>query len=258
MRERIDSLDDHSSESSDEVYIPQRRGDRRNRQEEPVEEEPVEVAEKPEDAELELLKAQKLSKMDEEVERIRAQTQKKKEDKLAAAEQPVEVAKPAAKKNNKKSAPKTEAAAAPAQPKKAKKAAPAKEQAKKVVKEEPKPAPVKESSEESEPEEIKPVKKEVKKAKAAPQPKEPKANGVAKDHQRKNGDSKKADKPVKPTADGELVPEAGKKIVKVMAKKKTVKDAAGGDDWEVTDKRDTYAIQKPIDSSDDGSELSYD
>lgn len=52
--------------------------------------------------------------------------------------------------------------------------------------------------------------------------------------------------------------EAGKKIVNVRDKKKTVRDNAGGDDWEVTDKRETYAIQKPLDSSDEGSELSYD
>jgi len=34
--------------------------------------------------------------------------------------------------------------------------------------------------------------------------------------------------------------------------------ADGGEDWEMVDKRDKFLVEKPIDSSDDGSELSYD
>ena len=51
--------------------------------------------------------------------------------------------------------------------------------------------------------------------------------------------------------------ESGKRLQKVLGKKKTIKDNKG-DEWEVTDKRDTYVIQKNLNSSDDGSELSYD
>lgn len=53
----------------------------------------------------------------------------------------------------------------------------------------------------------------------------------------------------------EKVPK-GKKLQKVLGKKKTIKDAAG--EWEVVDKRETYVIQKNVNSSDEGSELSYD
>jgi hypothetical protein len=53
-------------------------------------------------------------------------------------------------------------------------------------------------------------------------------------------------------------PKKGMKVVKVLEKKKTVRDAKG-DTWEVVDKRDKKAIEKPIDSdSNAGSELSFD
>lgn len=57
--------------------------------------------------------------------------------------------------------------------------------------------------------------------------------------------------------DGELKPEEGKRLQKVLGKKKTVRDNKG-EEWEVVDRRDTYLIQKAINSSDSGSELSYD
>lgn len=47
------------------------------------------------------------------------------------------------------------------------------------------------------------------------------------------------------------------KNVKVLEKKKTVKDYKG-DEWEVVDKREQKIVEKPLDSSDEGSELSYD
>lgn len=48
------------------------------------------------------------------------------------------------------------------------------------------------------------------------------------------------------------------KVVKVFEQKKTVKDSKG-ETWEVTDKRDKKAIEKPVESdSDAGSELSFD
>ena len=55
-----------------------------------------------------------------------------------------------------------------------------------------------------------------------------------------------------------MKPKKGMKVVKVLEKKKTVTDAKG-DLWEVVDKRDKFAIEKPIETdSDAGSELSYD
>lgn len=60
-----------------------------------------------------------------------------------------------------------------------------------------------------------------------------------------------------PSEAEDLKPEEGKRLQKVMAKKKTVRDNKG-DEWEVVDKRDTYVIQKHINSSDSGSDLSYD
>lgn len=52
--------------------------------------------------------------------------------------------------------------------------------------------------------------------------------------------------------------EKGKKMQKVLGKKKTIKDNKG-DEWEVVDKRETVIIQKEINSdSESGSELSYD
>ena len=60
-------------------------------------------------------------------------------------------------------------------------------------------------------------------------------------------------------ANEELKPKDGNKFTKVLAKKKTVRDTAGGADWEVVDKRDAYLVERPIVSdSEDGSELSYD
>lgn len=54
-------------------------------------------------------------------------------------------------------------------------------------------------------------------------------------------------------------PKDGHKFQKVLGKKKTIKDTAGGGDWEVTEKRDTLVVERPIDTdSDFGSELSYD
>lgn len=54
-------------------------------------------------------------------------------------------------------------------------------------------------------------------------------------------------------------PAKGKKIVKVLGKKKTIKDTKG-DEWEVVDKRETFLKEKAIDSddSDNRSELSMD
>ena len=56
----------------------------------------------------------------------------------------------------------------------------------------------------------------------------------------------------------EVKPKKGMKVVTVLDKKKTVKDAKG-DEWEVVDKRDKKVIEKPVETdSDAGSELSYD
>ena len=56
----------------------------------------------------------------------------------------------------------------------------------------------------------------------------------------------------------EVKPKKGIKVVSVLDKKKTMKDAKG-DEWEVVDKRDKKLIEKPIETdSDAGSELSYD
>jgi len=53
-------------------------------------------------------------------------------------------------------------------------------------------------------------------------------------------------------------PNKGKKLVKVLGKKKTIRDNKG-DEWEVVDKRETFLKEKAIDTdSDEGSELSMD
>lgn len=57
--------------------------------------------------------------------------------------------------------------------------------------------------------------------------------------------------------DDEQTVEKGKRLQKVLGKKKTVCDHKG-DEWEVVDKRDTYFVKKNINSSDSGSELSFD
>lgn len=66
-----------------------------------------------------------------------------------------------------------------------------------------------------------------------------------------------ADPVVEDKEEDAFVPAKGKKIVKVLGKKKTVKDNKG-DEWEVVDKRDTYLKEKAIDTDSDGSELSMD
>ena len=58
--------------------------------------------------------------------------------------------------------------------------------------------------------------------------------------------------------DSPFEPAKGKKIVKVLGKKKTIKDNKG-DEWEVTEKRESTFKEKAIVSdSDEGSELSMD
>jgi hypothetical protein len=59
--------------------------------------------------------------------------------------------------------------------------------------------------------------------------------------------------------DERIVPSAPNKVIKrVLDKKTTVKDSKG-DEWEVTEeKRNTYLIERDANSSDAGSELSYD
>ena len=48
-----------------------------------------------------------------------------------------------------------------------------------------------------------------------------------------------------------------KVIKKARDVKKTVKDTKG-DVWELTEKRDTFYVEREANSSDNGSELSYD
>ena len=62
---------------------------------------------------------------------------------------------------------------------------------------------------------------------------------------------------VKSEDDQELKPAEGKRLQRVLGKKKTIRDNKG-DEWEVVDKRDTQLIEKAINSSDTGSELSFD
>lgn len=59
-------------------------------------------------------------------------------------------------------------------------------------------------------------------------------------------------------ADG-LKPKEGHKFQKRLGKKKTIRDNTGGGDWEVTEKREQFLVERPIESdSEAGSELSYD
>ena len=78
---------------------------------------------------------------------------------------------------------------------------------------------------------------------------------------------KKSKKVAEPVLEPEVVEEApkksiapakGKKVVKVLGKKKTIRDAEG--EWEVTDARVSYMKEKNINSSDSEnmSELSMD
>lgn len=58
--------------------------------------------------------------------------------------------------------------------------------------------------------------------------------------------------------ESKIKPALGKYITKKMAPKKTMRSADGQGEWEIVDKREQFLIEKPIDSSDEGSELSYD
>ena len=55
-----------------------------------------------------------------------------------------------------------------------------------------------------------------------------------------------------------IKPDKGMVIKSVLKPKKTVKAADGQGEWEVVEKRQSYLIQKPEDSDDNGSELSFD
>lgn len=67
-----------------------------------------------------------------------------------------------------------------------------------------------------------------------------------------------SEKPNTVSQEQDVKPEKGKRIQKVLGKKKTLVDNKG-DEWEVVDKRETVLIQKNINTdSEEGSELSYD
>jgi hypothetical protein len=101
------------------------------------------------------------------------------------------------------------------------------------------------------------VEREIKKEKMKYQPKAAGKSNLANELIKKqNADIIKNKAPAQPAQEPEVVVERGKKLQKVLGKRKTITDKQG--DWEVTDKRDTYTVQKPLDSSDAGSELSYD
>lgn len=61
-----------------------------------------------------------------------------------------------------------------------------------------------------------------------------------------------------PLDDSKVQPSKGNYITKKLAPKKTLRSNDAMGDWEVVDKRDKFLVEKPIDSSDEGSELSYD
>jgi hypothetical protein len=61
----------------------------------------------------------------------------------------------------------------------------------------------------------------------------------------------------KDTIKQDVAPSANKVIKRVKDAKKTVKDNAG-DVWELTEKRDTFLIERGANSSDAHSELSFD
>ena len=46
-------------------------------------------------------------------------------------------------------------------------------------------------------------------------------------------------------------------VKQVLGEKKTVRDNKG-DIWELTEKREKYEVERYVNSSDNGSELSYD